>query len=52
MDTVEGWLNLAVVLDLYSCQVVGSAIATTLKGAFTSDALQKWRWTGRLHGLA
>lgn len=40
VPTAEGWLYLAVVLDLYSRQVVGWAMAPRLKDALTQDALQ------------
>jgi len=35
--TLEGWLYLAVVLDLYSCQIVGWAIDKRMKNS--------WPWT-------
>lgn len=40
LDTAEGWLYLAVVLDLYSRRVVGWAIRPTLHGELTCAALQ------------
>lgn len=52
--TLEGWLYLAVVLDLFSRQVVGWAIDKRMKRRLALDALAMafWRWKpppGLLH---
>ena len=39
MPTAEGWLYLAVVLDLFSRRVVGHAAAATMATVLVSDAL-------------
>ncbi len=39
--TMEGWLYLAVVLDLYSRQVVGWAMSDRLKSGFVIEALRQ-----------
>jgi len=39
--TMEGWLYLAVVLDLYSQQVVGWAMSDRLKSGFVIEALRQ-----------
>ena len=39
IDTAEGWLYLAVILDLYSRQVVGWSMKERLTSAITVDAL-------------
>lgn len=40
IPTYEGWLYLAVVLDLFSRQVVGWAMDKTMKAALVNDALK------------
>ncbi|MCQ3931363.1 MAG: IS3 family transposase [Chloroflexi bacterium] len=40
VSTQEGWLYLAVVLDLYSRKVVGWSMASHMKAELVSDALQ------------
>lgn len=40
ISTQEGWLYLAVVLDLYSRKVVGWSMASHMKAELVSDALQ------------
>ena len=40
VDSDEGWLYLAVVLDLYSRRVIGWAMQATLAGQVVLDALQ------------
>jgi putative transposase len=42
--TLEGWLYLAVVIDLYSRQVVGWAIADHMRTALCVSALQMAFW--------
>lgn len=40
IDTAEGWLYLAVVLDLFSRRVVGWAMSARIDGALVMDALE------------
>lgn len=40
LDTAEGWLYLATVLDLYSRRVVGWAMAEHMESSLVGDALQ------------
>jgi len=45
--TQQGWLYLAVVIDLYSRKVVGWSIGRRLKSALVCDALQMALWRRR-----
>jgi putative transposase len=45
--TQEGWLYLAVVLDLYSRKVVGWSMGTRMKAQLVCDALQMAIWQRR-----
>jgi putative transposase len=45
--TGEGWLYLAVFLDLYSRQVVGWAMSAWMTADLVIDALQMARWRRR-----
>ena len=40
IPTLEGWLYLAVILDLYARRIVGWAMSDRITGALTVDALQ------------
>jgi transposase InsO family protein len=40
IPTLEGWLYLAVILDLYARRIVGWAMSDRMTGALTVDALQ------------
>lgn len=44
LATDEGWLYLAVVIDLYSRQVVGWAMSCRMKARLVCDALQMALW--------
>lgn len=44
LPTDEGWLYLAVVIDLYSCQVVGWAMDKHMKAGLVCDALKMALW--------
>jgi transposase InsO family protein len=46
--TVEGWLYLAVVLDLYSRRVLGWAIAERMTATLVCDALTMASWRQHL----
>ena len=46
--TDEGWLYLAVVLELYSRRVIGWAIAERMTAALVCDALQMALWRRRM----
>jgi putative transposase len=39
--TAEGWLSLAIVLDLFSCRVVGWATSDRLKRDLAVEALRR-----------
>lgn len=47
LPTEEGWLYLAVVLDLKSRRVVGYALGSTLEARLATEALQKALWSRR-----
>jgi transposase InsO family protein len=42
--TMEGWLYLAVVIDLYSRKVVGWAMSSSMKASLVTDALSMAYW--------
>ena len=42
--TIEGWLYLAVVMDLYSRKIVGWALSSSLKASFVKEALTMAYW--------
>lgn len=42
--TIEGWLYLAVVIDLYSRKVVGWAMSSRLKGSLVTEAFSMAYW--------
>jgi len=42
--TMEGWLYLAVVMDLYSRKIVGWAMSSRLKGSLVKEALSMAYW--------
>ena len=42
--TIEGWLYLAVVIDLYSRKVVGWAMSSRIKASLVTDALSMAYW--------
>lgn len=44
ISTREGWLYLAVVIDLYSRKVVGWSIGSRMKASLVCDALQMATW--------
>lgn len=44
IHTLEGWLYLAVVIDLFSRQVVGWSMAAHMKTQLVNDALQMAIW--------
>jgi putative transposase len=44
IDTDEGWLYLAVVLDIYSRKAVGWAMADHMRSSLVEDALQMALW--------
>lgn len=44
LPTREGWLYLAVVIDLYSRQVVGWSMANHIRVQLVNDALQMAIW--------
>jgi transposase InsO family protein len=44
LATDEGWFYLAVLVDLYSCQVVGWAMSRWMKARLVCDALQMALW--------
>ena len=44
VETQEGWLYLAVVIDLYSRQVVGWSMDQRMKAAFVNNALLMAIW--------
>ncbi|OTE96172.1 hypothetical protein BCS42_08060 [Crenothrix sp. D3] len=44
IDTQEGWLYLAVVIDLYSRQIVGWSMAERMKTKLVNDALMMAIW--------
>ena len=46
--TGQGWLYLAVVLDLFSCMVVGWAMDKRMKAHLICDALQMALWRRRM----
>lgn len=47
LPTAEGWLYLAVVLDLKSRRVVGYALDSTLEARLAREALQRALWSRR-----
>jgi putative transposase len=50
--TDEGWLYLAGIKDLYSCEIVGCAMAERMTCALTLNALNKaWSWRRPAAGL-
>lgn len=50
LATDEGWLYLAVVIDLYSRQVIGWAMSERMKAALVCDALQMALWRRGMPG--
>ena len=44
IHTLEGWLYLAVVIDLFSRQVVGWSMAAHMKTQLVNDAFQMAVW--------
>ena len=50
LATDEGWLYLAVVVDLYSRQVVGWAMSERMKAGLVCDALQMALWRRAMPG--
>ena len=44
IHTQEGWLYLAVVIDLFSRKVVGWSMSSRMKAALTCDALNRAIW--------
>ena len=42
--TMEGWLYLAVIIDLYSRKVVGWAMSSSMKASLVTDALSMAYW--------
>jgi putative transposase len=49
VPTAEGWLYLAVVLDLYSRRIVGWAMSDSLQRQLVIDALQMAMWPAGRH---
>jgi transposase InsO family protein len=45
IKTIEGWMYLAVVIDLYSRKVVGWALDTHMKSSLVEMALQRALWS-------
>ncbi|KEQ16075.1 transposase [Endozoicomonas montiporae] len=44
LQTTEGWLYLAVVIDLFSRKVIGWSMSTTMKASLICDALNMALW--------
>ena len=48
LQTTEGWLYLAVVVDLFSRKVIGWSMSTTMKASLVCDALGMALWHRKL----
>jgi putative transposase len=44
ISTEEGWLYLAVVIDLYSRQIIGWSLSSRMKSQLVNDALLMAIW--------
>ena len=50
VDTGEGWLYLAVIMDVYSRRIVGWSMGSRATSALVLDALNMAVWNRRPHG--